>query len=93
MVVTSKHSTKSFCSIKLTFGHNLNLGNTSPVPLCDFLRFVFSAVAAIWLVLRFLREGSSLNPIPPIAAWIVFRFVTDYFGLVSLKYELHNQDP
>ena len=77
--------TKPFCSLELTFSHNLNLGNTSPVPLRDFLRFFLSAVAAIWVMLRFLHEGSSLNPLPPVAAWIVFRFITSYLGLVSLK--------
>ena len=59
---------------------NIDYGNTSRVPLPDFVRFVFCAVAAVWLL---LRRGSS-NPIPPVAAWIVFRVVTDYFGLVSV---------
>jgi len=56
---------------------NIDHGNTSPVPLSDFLRFVFCAVAAVWVLLRL---GSS-NPVPPVAAWIVFRVVADYFGL------------
>jgi len=66
--------------IALTCSHNIHLGNTSPVPLRDFLRFFFSAVAAIWVMLRFLREGLSVSPLPPVAAWIVFRFITGYLG-------------
>lgn len=56
-------------------------GEASPVSLSDFLRFVFCAVVAVWLL---LHRGSS-NLVPLVAAWVVFRLVTDYFGLVSDK--------
>ena len=70
----------NFCSLSLTLKDKYD-GDVSPVPLSDFVRFVFCAVAAVWLL---LRHGSS-NLVPLVAAWVVFRLVTDYFGLVSDK--------
>ena len=71
----------NFCNFRLTIRTKIDYGNTSPVPLRDFLRFVYCAVAAIWLL---FRRGNSPNPAPYVAAWIVFRVVTGYFGLVSV---------
>ena len=74
-----------YCSItRLTLKINprTNCSQTSHLPLHDFLRFVFAAVIALGLLIRY---SSIPNLVSPIAAWIVFRLVTDHFGIVSVR--------